>query len=50
MQFVGTASTPGAFAGIWEQPLAGAHKITVYAYQKATGNTGVDTTTITIPG
>jgi hypothetical protein len=50
LQFVATAGTPGQFAGIWQQPLTGTHKITVYAYQKATGNTGVDTTTITIPG
>ena len=49
LQFVDAASTPGQFAGIWEQPLAGAHEITVYAYQKATGNTGVDMATILIP-
>jgi hypothetical protein len=49
LQFVDAAGTPGQFAGIWEQPLPGAHEITVYAYQKATGNTGVDTATILIP-
>jgi hypothetical protein len=49
LQFVDTAGTPGQFAGIWEEPLPGAHEITVYAYQKATGNTGVDTATILIP-
>jgi hypothetical protein len=50
LQFVDTAGTPGQFAGIWEQPLPGSHEIAVYAYQKATGNTGADTTTIHIPG
>jgi hypothetical protein len=49
LQFVDAAGTPGQFAGKWEQPLAGAHEITVYAYQKTTGNTGVDTATIRIP-
>jgi hypothetical protein len=49
LQFVDAADTPGQFAGIWEEPLPGGHEITVYAYQKATGNTGVDTTTILIP-
>jgi hypothetical protein len=50
LQFVDTAGTPGQFAGIWDQPLPGSHEITVYAYQKATGNTGVDTATILIAG
>jgi hypothetical protein len=50
MQFVATADTPGQFAGIWDQPLPGSHEITVYAYQKATGNTGVATANIVIPG
>ena len=48
LQFVDIAGTPGQFAGTWEQPLPGTHEITVYAYQKATGNTGVDTATILI--
>lgn len=48
LQFVETAGTPGQFAGIWEQPRPGAHDITVYAYQKATGNTGVHTATVSI--
>jgi hypothetical protein len=50
LQFVDTADTPGQFDGIWDQPLPGSHELTVYAYQKATGNTGVDTATIHIPG
>jgi hypothetical protein len=50
LQFVEGAATPGQFAGIWEQPLPGSHEISVYAYQKATGNTGVDMTTIRIAG
>jgi hypothetical protein len=50
LQFVDTAGTPGQFDGIWDQPLPGSHEITVYAYQKATGNTGVATATILIPG
>jgi hypothetical protein len=50
LQFVGSATTPGQFSGKWEQPLPGTHDVTVYAYQKTTGNTGVDTTTILIPG
>jgi len=49
LQFVDIAGTPGQFAGTWEQPLPGTHEITVYAYQKATGNTGVDTATVLIP-
>jgi hypothetical protein len=49
LQFVDAAGTPGQFAGMWEQPLPGTHDITVYAYQRATGNTGVDTATIHIP-
>jgi len=48
LQFVETAGTPGQFAGTWQQPRPGAHDITVFAYQKATGNTGVHTTTIRI--
>jgi hypothetical protein len=48
LQFVETAGTPGQFAGIWQEPRPGAHEITVYAYQKATGNTGVHTMTIRI--
>lgn len=50
MQFIADADEPGQFAGIWEQPLPGPHEVTVHAYQKATGNTGVDTATIAIPG
>ena len=50
LQFAETADTPGQFAGVWDQPLPGTHEITVYAYQKATGNTGVDVTRILIPG
>jgi hypothetical protein len=46
MQFVEGTPTPGQFAGVWQQPLPGSHEITVYAYQKATGNTGVDTATV----
>jgi hypothetical protein len=49
LQFAETTDTPGQFAGIWDQPLPGAHEITVYAYQKATGNTGVDIARILIP-
>lgn len=50
LQFVATADTPGEFAGTWDQPLPGSHEITVYAYQKSTGNTGVATAVIVIPG
>jgi hypothetical protein len=50
LQFVPTADTPGQFAGTWDQPLPGSHEITVYAYQKATGNTGLATATVFIPG
>jgi hypothetical protein len=49
LQFAETTDTPGQFAGIWDQPQPGAHEITVYAYQKATGNTGVDIARILIP-
>ena len=48
MQFVGAAGTPGQFAGTWKQPQRGTHKLAVYAYQKATGNTGVDVARIHI--
>jgi hypothetical protein len=50
LQFVDTADTPGQYQGVWDQPLPGSHEITVYAYQKATGNTGVATAAILIPG
>ena len=50
LQFVATADTPGQFQGTWDQPLPGRHEITVYAYQKATGNTGVATASILISG
>ena len=50
LQFAETTDTPGQFAGVWDQPLPGTHEITVYAYQKVTGNTGVDVTRIHIPG
>jgi hypothetical protein len=49
LQFAEIADTPGQFNGVWDQPLPGAHEITVYAYQKATGNTGVDIARILIP-
>jgi hypothetical protein len=51
LQFVNTppADTPGQFAGIWNAPPAGIYEITVYAYQKATGNTGVDLATVIVP-
>ena len=50
LHFLPSASTPGQFAGVWDQPLPGIHEITVYAYQKATGNTGVDTVKVVISG
>jgi hypothetical protein len=50
LQFVDSADTPGQFAGMWDQPSPGAYEIIVYAYQQATGNTGVSTATIVIPG
>ena len=43
------ADTPGQFAGVWTSPPPGIYEITVYAYQKATGNTGVDTATVIVP-
>ena len=49
LQFAETADTPGQFTGVWDQPLPGTYEITVYAYQKATGNTGVDVARILIP-
>jgi hypothetical protein len=44
------ADTPGQFTGVWSSPPAGIYEITVYAYQKTTGNTGVDTATVIVPG
>ena len=49
LQFEETSDTPGQFDGVWDQPLPGTYEITVYAYQKATGNTGVDVARILIP-
>jgi hypothetical protein len=51
LQFVNIppADTPGQFAGVWTSPPPGIYEITVYAYQKATGNTGVDTATVIVP-
>jgi hypothetical protein len=49
LQFAETTDTPGQFDGVWDQPLPGTYEITVYAYQKATGNTGVDVARILIP-
>lgn len=47
---VQSAGTPGQFAGIWVPPAAGGiFEITVYAYQKANGNTGVDMATVVVP-
>lgn len=44
------ADTPGQFAGVWTPPGAGGtFEITVYAYQRATGNTGVDFATVVAP-
>jgi hypothetical protein len=48
LQFVEAAGNPGEFVGVWQQPLPGFHEMSVYAYQNATGNTGVDRTTIRI--
>ena len=44
------ANTPGQFTGVWKSPAAGIFEITVYAYQMSTGNTGVDTATVILPG
>jgi hypothetical protein len=43
------ADTPGQFTGVWNAPPPGTYEITVYAFQKATGNTGVDTATVIVP-
>jgi hypothetical protein len=44
------AETPGQFEGVWAPPAAGGiFEITVYAYQKANGNTGVDVATVVVP-
>lgn len=44
------ADTPGQFAGSWIPPASGGtFEITVYAYQQATGNTGVDFATVIAP-
>jgi hypothetical protein len=44
------APTPGQFEGVWMPPEAGGiFQITVYAYQKANGNTGVDVATVVVP-
>lgn len=43
------AETAGQFAGIWIPPAAGGiFEITVFAYQKANGNTGVDVATVVV--
>lgn len=51
LQFVNIppADTAGQFAGVWTSPPPRIYEITVYAYQKATGNTGVDTATVIVP-
>ena len=43
------ADTPGQFHGVWQSPLAGVSEITVYAFQRSTGNTGVDVATVVLP-
>lgn len=44
------ANAPGQFTGAWTPPTAGGiFEITVYAYQKSTGNTGVDVVTLVAP-
>jgi hypothetical protein len=44
------ADRPGQFAGVWSSPPQGIYEITVYAYQKMTGNTGVDVATFIASG
>jgi hypothetical protein len=40
---------PGRFTGAWQSPPPGIYTITVFAWQKSTGNTGVDTATFIVP-
>jgi hypothetical protein len=42
------ADTPGQFKGTWDSPPPGTYEITVFAYQKATGNTGLATATVIV--
>lgn len=42
------AGTAGQFTGTWEAPRPGISEITVYAYQRATGNTGVGVATVVL--
>jgi len=47
---ISPANSPGQFTGTWTPPAAGGiFEITVYAYQKSTGNTGVDVATLVAP-
>jgi hypothetical protein len=47
---IAPANTAGQFTGTWTPPKAGGtFEITVYAYQAANGNTGVDAATAIIP-
>ncbi len=48
-QEIPPADTPGQFVGVWSAPPKGIYEITVFAYQKATGNTGVDVATVIVP-
>jgi hypothetical protein len=43
------SDTPGQFSGTWISPPPGTYEITVFAYQKTTGNTGVDFATVIVP-
>ncbi|MBI4903462.1 MAG: hypothetical protein HY820_07500 [Acidobacteria bacterium] len=47
--FLGSAATPGQFAAMWTPAAPGIYKITVFAFQQATGNTGVDVATVILP-
>jgi hypothetical protein len=45
LQFAGT---PSQFAGTWEIAEAGVYEATVYAYDPANGNTGLDSVTFLV--